>query len=392
VTGPGVPAPGRGAEGLTLGSADESIDEIIRGLGVKLEITSNVIPILEAPPPNVAPEAPSICLDTKDWIALAQVRSGHSEGTRFRPCYEWLLDATTSGQVRVVLSAGSYMELNLAIPVHRVRQRADLADVMTEITRFWNIRCRSNLLEAQFEQGLHDRFDRPLFPARPEVFGPGVTWAFEGTVLDTPVGGGGEMAEAGTDRWGSEGYGRFVKASARMLEYCVLRGARPQDVPLMPGYDLDPILRHEQERLARDQDLQRRLVNEPGLKAKLDDILDAREIYWELGPDLPRLLGRATMSVEGFFYKGKEWISDFVNSLPTIAVERALRRYGVLNSRPWKVNDQRDLDHLSLGVPYCDVVVTDRAAADALRRAHLDERFGVIVLSDLAQLPDVRPR
>jgi hypothetical protein len=354
-----------------------------------LEITPEIVPVLKAPPPPVVPGALSVYLDTKDWIACAQARTGHSAGARFRSCYEFLLDATTSGRVRVVLSAGSYMELNLALPIHRVRHRTDLADVITEITRFWNIRCRSDLLEAQFEQALHDRFGRPMFPAHPDVFGPGVTWAFGGTVLDAPVGSAPGMAEAGAARWGPEGYLRFVDVSARMLEYCVLRGARPKDVAFMPGYDLDPVRRQEEERLLRDQDLQQRLVDDRGLKVKLDDVLDARELYWELGPSLPRLLDRAAMSVESFFYKGRDWLSDFVNSLPTIAVQLALRRQGVLNSRSWKINDQRDLDHLSLGVPYCDVVVTDRAAAAALRRGHLDERLGTVVLNDLAELPGV---
>lgn len=373
--------------GRSLSPGIESVDDVIRDLVTHLEIPPNIVPVVEAPQPAVAAGAPSVCLDTRDWIALAQARIGHPHGERFRPCYEWLREAAATGQIRVALSAGSYMELNLAIPIHRVRQRADLADVISEITRFWNLRCRADLLASQVEQALHERLGRPMFPNRPQVFGPGVTWSFDGRVLEAPVGGHPDLAKLGIGRWGAEGYERFLQVTGRMLEYCVLRGARPEDLAQMPGYDLDPVRRHEEERLARDQDLQQRLASDPKLKVKLDDILDARELYWELGPNLRELLGRAAMSPESFFYKGKQWMSEFVNDLPTIAVERALRRQGVLNSRPWKVNDQRDLDHLSLGVPYCDVVVTDKAAADAIRRAGVDQRSGTTVVHDLAQLP-----
>jgi hypothetical protein len=59
---------------------------------------------------------------------------------------------------------------------------------------------------------------------------------------------------------------------------------------------------------------------------------------------------------------------------------------------PGGVNDLRDSQHLMLAVQYCDVVVTDRHAASVLKQAHLDERLGTDILSDLTQLPDVLER
>lgn len=53
----------------------------------------------------------------------------------------------------------------------------------------------------------------------------------------------------------------------------------------------------------------------------------------------------------------------------------------------WRVNDIHDIDALGSNVPYCDVVVTDTAAATHANRAGLAERLGTVILSRLADLP-----
>ena len=52
----------------------------------------------------------------------------------------------------------------------------------------------------------------------------------------------------------------------------------------------------------------------------------------------------------------------------------------------WTQNDVHDIDALGSTLPYCDVVVTDKAAASSAERAKLPARLQTVVLSRIADL------
>lgn len=365
------------------------LDRIRRDVLTTFGFPDTAVPILTMPPPTpLSATSPKIYLDTNHWISLAKARVGHTDGLRHRECYQALLDVTVSGELCVVLSSANYMELQLA--VRGARQRTDLADVMSELTRFRAIRPRSELLEAQVMQRLHDMTGRPAFPSRPEPFGMGFEWIFNGRTgrlsLDAPP----EVLRVLFNEANGTNTLLMIAQAQELLEYMILRGSAEGDPPDMPVLDLDPIRSAEADRVQNFSSLEQQLVDDPKLVARLDDILIARELYCELGPELGRLLYGAGLSIDSFFYKGKEWLTDFVEGLPTIAVQLAVRDQNIRGaSRPWKVNDQRDIDHLGVAVPYCDITVTDKAAANAIRRAGLDRQFGHTVLDDLSSLLDL---
>jgi hypothetical protein len=342
------------------------------------------------PAPLTRDDAPTLYLDTKDWISLAKARIGRPDGRSFRPCYDFLLTHTGTGGLRVVLSSASYAEVSRAVPT--VRQRTELADVMSEISRFQTIRVLSQLLDAQFDQALHERLGRPAFPIKAEPFGRGVGFAFKGEAVNLeitlpPWPG---IASAPDFIGGRSVFEELRFRAGEALEYVCLRGPRPEDVPHMPGYDLTPLQDADKEQVNREVELATMLAADPKLRSRLDDVVAARELYWTFGPELPRLLTRAAMSLDSFFYNGKDWIRDFLGSIPSIAVGKALKVRSFANaSRAWSVNDLRDTEHLMLAVPYCDVVVTDRHAATVLKQAQLDQRLGTTILTDVRQLPDV---
>jgi hypothetical protein len=55
-------------------------------------------------------------------------------------------------------------------------------------------------------------------------------------------------------------------------------------------------------------------------------------------------------------------------------------------SHVWRVNDIHDIDALGSTLPYCDIVVTDKAAASHARRTGLADRLGTTILSRLDDL------
>jgi hypothetical protein len=52
----------------------------------------------------------------------------------------------------------------------------------------------------------------------------------------------------------------------------------------------------------------------------------------------------------------------------------------------WKRNHIFDIDALSVAVPYCDLVATDKQAAEALSRHRVTERIGSSVFRSLDEL------
>ena len=52
----------------------------------------------------------------------------------------------------------------------------------------------------------------------------------------------------------------------------------------------------------------------------------------------------------------------------------------------WKPNDIPDIDALGSTLPYCEIVVTDKAIASHAVRTGLAERLGTVVLSRTAEI------
>lgn len=69
-----------------------------------------------------------------------------------------------------------------------------------------------------------------------------------------------------------------------------------------------------------------------------------------------------------------------------IELKTALHRDASRAAR-WLPNDVNDIDQLAMAVPYCDIVVTEKAAVDALVKARLDRRCGTTLLRALNDLP-----
>jgi hypothetical protein len=52
----------------------------------------------------------------------------------------------------------------------------------------------------------------------------------------------------------------------------------------------------------------------------------------------------------------------------------------------WDANTIFDIDAMALAVPYCDAVVTEKHACDALRRAGFLDRMGTVIMRQPEEL------
>ncbi len=323
----------------------------------------------------------SVYLDLNHWISLAKARVGRPDGARFAPCLELLTKAVDSGKVIVPLGLTHYTEV---ANITDVRQRADIANAMAVLSGFITLAGRKHRLRGEVAQALHQRLGRPGFPERLQPFGRG--FAFALGVSDGPAGrvrpvGGATPAMSAPYR--AELEFRLNQAA----EYLLLRGPAPEDLAVMPDYDLSPVRAIAEARAAREQELFELLQIDPADKRRLGDIAHARGLYWELGPQLPELLAPAGLSAESFFYKGKDWLTSFLGAVPALAVRTSLVMQTNKNgTRAWTRNDIYDIDALEAAVPYCDVVVTEKYACEVMNRDGLADRFSTKVIRRLDDL------
>ena len=57
-------------------------------------------------------------------------------------------------------------------------------------------------------------------------------------------------------------------------------------------------------------------------------------------------------------------------------------------NRPWRPNDIHDIDALSVAIPYCDIVVTERHFYTQVSKTSLAARFNTVILPKLEELRD----
>lgn len=157
----------------------------------------------------------------------------------------------------------------------------------------------------------------------------------------------------------------------------------------MSDYDPGVAQAIAQERAAREQQLFDLLQAKQADPGRLSDIVHARALYWGFGPQLPELLGSAGMSVESFFFRGKEWLTSFLDAIPAVAVPMSLVTQTNKNgTRTWSRNDIYDMNAPEAAVPYCDVVVTEKYAYHVMNQSGLASRLSTTVIR---RLDDIVP-
>ena len=345
-------------------------------------------PTLElGPAVDVNASSKKIYLDHAHWVQMSKARMEKDVSVDSQKCYEMLASAVDSGEATVFLTESSYIELQVASG--NINQRTRMANVMSELTRFAAIGSRDEIFEGQFVTALHDRFGTPVWPVEPKVYGRGFGWAFDGSKTKTPVPLASLAGADFVDQSFMEGLGDRVWELQEFMEYVVLRGTAEISGEVQHVFDVVEAKRLIEERTRADNYTQEQINLSEDLKTRVDDPICASIYVNDFGRQLLRLLSTGGITIDKFFHQTKDEIVDFLWSMPSIAVQIALRRQSAKNAtRDWSTNDARDLDHHSLSVPYCDAVLTDLAAVDALTRAKIPEKLETAIFAHPRELTE----
>lgn len=310
-----------------------------------------------------------IYLDQNKWIDLRRAQS-EADQAKYKTERDFLKVAQAgveAGLLSFPLSLVHYIETSNR---GDRESRHALADMMAGLSRFDTIASPRPVLDMEIDQSLRSIFGRPNTVRAIPIFGHGVAHAAANPFfasLITP-----EMIPDPIKR----------EAALHAIELEMLRGL---DDPKRK--ELTDSIRDNDERYAEWEEARRELAQTEGY-GKGEDLqrLMVGEGIGEIIGETVIARDRAGIGEDEFFSIGKEGLTQFLEGVSTRWVVTELRRRLRANpTRKWEGNDLRDLTAMSLGVVYCDVVVTERQYAAETRHLKLDRKYDTVVTHRLQE-------
>ena len=324
-----------------------------------------------------------VYLDINHWHALAEAAGGHPRSLADPAVLLQLTNLVDQGVIALPLSGLHYMEL---AEYANDANRAATANVMARLSLFQTTAPPDAILQEEIEQSLHDRFGRPAHPTMVVKFGVGAGFAFGEPLnlrLDWDSTKQREEWEARTGTTAASLLARY-QATA---EFLLLVGPPRAHTQQIPGYDPYAARRQADQELQSLQVMITNLTTETELAHRPKDAIVARQLMFDMRALLTPSMIRAGFGIDDWPLDDKDDLTAFLVSLPSRKVATELQIYIVRDHTcSWKISDLRDIDALSIAVPYCDVVVTDKAAWAAVTGQHLDTTFNTVVLRRLSDL------
>lgn len=322
-----------------------------------------------------------VYLDQNKWIDLARAIAG--KASQFRDVVDLATEGVRLGILSFPLSAIHYME---TWNHRKAKRRLELAAMMLRLSRPPRSRAPHTIagppevVRMELDLALNARFGKPFFPRRRDIFGQGFGHAFGQPDYWFKVP---QEAPFSADQMAHIEY-----TATRFIEAAMVSGP-PQDLPvpgMIPGIDSEAYKRYSTryvEDEARLVDSFRQLGIDRDERRRT---LAARSFLDILNP-LNDACARAGIQPKEFLTLGEEGVTAFLEDVPSRRVDFELHvlRFDNLQLQR-KRGDLADFAALSVAVPYCDVVVTERLWVDLIKRARLDQLYDTTVLDDLRGL------
>ena len=331
-----------------------------------------------------------VYLDINHWIELAKVYSGHSDGKKNIEVFDACIKAVASGEVIFPLSFSTYMEIS---KIQQYRQRRNLRDVIESVSRY---RVVTSLLLI-WKHEVEAMLDETVGP-NPKPIGC-INYLDWGVLRATGIDGSIRvMTKDGKDvtsqvrqsfREGPEAFDEYVAKGHFELNRSIIAGPAPEqekefrELGWNPRKAFRPIGRAALEEAAQ---VDRFNQSPRWRRGRIRDVVAAREIANEINEILATALYERGVFVENLApdIEGRRKVFDAMPSFDVVVTLKT--EYHRNPNHQWTSNDICDIHALATTLPYCDVVVTDKAIATQATRTGLDQRLNTVVLSDLESL------
>lgn len=333
-----------------------------------------------------------VYLDLNHWIYLAQAATGHSQGPRYERALEVLREAKRSGRFLFVLSGAHYMEI---AGITDPRQRRDIADVMEELSDFRTIVSRAGLIKLELEAALDQLIAPRAQPLYPEVrlLGNGVFHAFgmRGGIIFRNAEGEDVTAQARLEYpEGPDAFDRWKREAELQTERSLLRGPTDEEEAELRANGWRPEVARQiaEQRAEAEREQTERFNTEGGRwrRGRTRDVVAGRHLLIEMHQLL----------LEGLAARGADLESELdtpekarrlTDSMPSSDI--AITLMTALHRNPqtiWSANHIFDIDAMSVAVPYCDMISTERHACHTLKSARADRRAQARLFDHLSKL------
>ena len=328
-----------------------------------------------------------VYLDLNHWIYLAQAASGSPQNKSAVVALEACRAARRAGAATFVLSGTHYAEM---LKIRDPAQRRAIADVMEELTDFATLVSRVVIMDVELSSVLDPIAKLPSPLAEVPLIGRGVRHSAGLQSGLKTMGPNGDETERVRERLGRETFDRFIAGATLGMERSVLRGPTDDEVAETRAYGWNPdaVIQIAENRAAEERAQTTRLDAETRWRrGRLHDLVSARELMIEFQNILPRALKERGLALTDVA-SDKESARRLVRSMPSTEVSIAIKTAWHRNrDKQWSANDIYDIDALALAVPYCDIVVTEKACHHVLQASHLGERMHTALLRSLDELP-----
>lgn len=301
-----------------------------------------------------------VYLDLNHFVNMAKIVAGKPA-----PGYADLLDvcrnAANDGRAIFPLSATHLMEMAAIVGS---RQRSDVAAIMEELSKFQYLLGRAIIQVFEVEESLRAiGVDLPLAGGG-DLIGRGGFYPF-GRHSEIFVEGEGQPAfERLRERLGAEAMDKWMADANREAQWLLLTGGEEgrQGVPAWQ--------RILNDRADREIDQARKIDQAPAIepdwkREQMRDLVAAAEVYTELNSILARST-RDRVELDQLF-PTVDHARRFTDGMPSTRVAITIKTHYHRNAQhEWSPNDVHDIDAISVAVPYCDAVYTDKAMRNAL--------------------------
>ena len=331
-----------------------------------------------------------VYLDLNHWVSLAKAHHGHRDGARFKDAFDAVIQAQVSGRAVFPISDSTFFEVS---KIGQYRQRRDLRDVIEVVSGYFVVTSRSVIATHEIEAALDEIVGPSSRPINSmDYLDWGVARAF-GMVGGFKVQDGVGNDVTGKTRadfaGGPEAFDALFADAELQLIRSVLAGPSPDEEPELRAHGWRPGDSEGIGAKRAQQEIEQaeRFDTKPnGRRGRIRDVVAAREILIELNDTFHESMRDRGAVLLDVFPEPAVTRTVF-DAMPSFDVAVSLK--ASYHSNPmhrWTANDIHDIDALGSTVPYCDIVVTDKAAASHLRRTGVAERLDTTVLSSLDDL------
>ena len=307
-----------------------------------------------------------VYLDQNAWIELSRFREGQKSSCDEK-LFKTVMQASNSGTVFFPISL---IHLSEIMNTEKAEWRKELLSLMLEVSHYYTFTPYwDKLRELEIKNLVLKELGRPLIDVRSYLVGRG----FSNLMGATPT-------------------VKSEKISPEMLKELNQKLLLALNDPEIFLEHTQKIYRdHKSEDIIAIQEFER--IREE--LSQFKDYQDRRKIFlWRniIATILPKLYTslvelNAPLSLSEKIF-GNYDVDEFLSKLPTALCEFTLLfQRDEQPSRPIQINDSYDIWHLTLAIPYCDVVVTEEKMWTTIaKNAKLDKICNTVILSSIHDL------